>query len=750
MDAYFRRVGCHLRKEDLAAHQAEWVEPLSTTYRGATVYELPPNGQGLAALQMLNVLEGYDLAAMGHNSADALHVLVEAKKLAFADRARLYADPEFYEAPLERLLSKQYSDERRGLIDMEKAAASVDAGLPERGDTIYLCTADSSGMMVSLIQSNYRGMGSGMVPDGMGFMLQDRGELFALEPGHPNVYAPGKRPFHTIIPAFATRDGKPWLAFGLMGGAMQPQGHVQILCNLLDFGMNLQEAGGRRPLRALGFQRAHRLRDDRRRHPRPRERHRPRSPRRARPPRAHHPPARRLLRRLPGHRVGCGEPRLPRRIGDAQGWPGRGLVRSTKQQVSFPHVFRRSPRVSVSFVNSLVFAALAAISSAAGSHDQDGAEAVPLEPAQPWQTTLEPPALGRLYFLGGFELFDASADEHSGSISALHVDPKGTHCWMVTDTGNWMRAQLQHDQGGRLTGFEPGTFTSGRLIGPDGKEVKSWVPGKWKGYDNRKARRKFFDDHIKPDKDKYLSSESMAVLSDGTFFVSSEGTANKHGDASGMSGHRVWRFASEPRPFASKAENVTLPCEAHLLNRDRGIEAMSTLQQDRLILLAEGRTDKKTKDCASCPDSSREKGRVPFWVIGTGPTPEEPRCGTFVLAHEDLGPSAAATLPSGDLLVLQRHYYGSGRPIRIAISRITASALALPAGDKEWTLDGRADVLVDSYVHAFELWENFEGMSAWQRDGRTFIALVSDDNHEWNWGRQRTFFLQFELDDADD
>lgn len=243
MDAYFEKVGCYLRKEDLARHRAEWVEPISTTYRGATVYELPPNGQGLAALQMLNVLEGFDLAAMGHNSADALHVLVEAKKLAFADRARLYADPDFYAAPLERLLSKEYAKERRALIDMDHAAMSVDVGLPDGGDTIYLCTADASGMMVSLIQSNYRGMGSGLVPDGMGFMLQDRGELFALEEGHPNVYAPGKRPFHTIIPAFATRDGEPWLAFGLMGGAMQPQGHVQILCNLLDFGMNLQEAG---------------------------------------------------------------------------------------------------------------------------------------------------------------------------------------------------------------------------------------------------------------------------------------------------------------------------------------------------------------------------------------------------------------------------------------------------------------------------------------------------------------------------
>ena len=243
MDAYFRRVGSALRKQDLAAHRSEWVEPISTSYRGVEVYELPPNGQGLAALEMLNVLEGYDLAAMGHNSAEYLHVQVEAKKLAFADRARWYADPAFYEPPLERLLSKEYAAARRAQIDLEKAAAAVDPGPPPHGDTIYLCTADASGMMVSLIQSNYRGMGSGLIPDGMGFMLQDRGELFTLEEGHPNVYAPAKRPFHTIIPAFAMRDGKPWLAFGVMGGSMQPQGHVQILCHLIDFGMDVQQAG---------------------------------------------------------------------------------------------------------------------------------------------------------------------------------------------------------------------------------------------------------------------------------------------------------------------------------------------------------------------------------------------------------------------------------------------------------------------------------------------------------------------------
>jgi len=242
LDAYFRRVGCFLRKEDLAVHTADWVEPISTTYRGVEVCELPPNGQGLAALEMLNLLEGYNLAKMGRGSADALHVLVEAKKVAFADRARLYADPAFFETPVEQLLSKEYAAERRKLIEMDRTLQAVDAGLPQ-GDTVYLCTADDSGMMVSLIQSNFRGMGSGLVPDGLGFGLQDRGELFALEDGHPNVYAPGKRPFHTIIPGFALKDGKPWMAFGVMGGDFQPQGHVQILVNRIDFGLSIQEAG---------------------------------------------------------------------------------------------------------------------------------------------------------------------------------------------------------------------------------------------------------------------------------------------------------------------------------------------------------------------------------------------------------------------------------------------------------------------------------------------------------------------------
>ncbi|MEE8469016.1 MAG: gamma-glutamyltransferase, partial [Planctomycetota bacterium] len=223
-----------------------WVEPVSTNYRGYDVWELPPNGQGIAALQMLNILEGYDIASMGFGSADYVHVFLEAKKLAFEDRARYYADPEFNRIPVERLISKQYAAGRRALIDLERAARRYPPGDPEvleQGDTIYLTVADGAGNMVSLIQSNYRGMGSGMTPGDLGFVLQDRGELFSLEAGHFNVYAPAKRPFHTIIPAFITKDGEPFMSFGVMGGATQPQGHVQIVVNVIDFGMNIQEAG---------------------------------------------------------------------------------------------------------------------------------------------------------------------------------------------------------------------------------------------------------------------------------------------------------------------------------------------------------------------------------------------------------------------------------------------------------------------------------------------------------------------------
>ena len=243
---YMQEHGGFLGFEDLAGHYSEWIEPVSVNYRGYDVWQLPPNGQGIAALQMLNILEGYDIAEMGFGSAEYLHLFVEAKKLAFEDRARFYADPDFSDIPVAGLLSRRYAQQRRELIDPEKAAASYPHGDPaqlEHGDTIYLTVADAQGNMVSLIQSNYRGMGSGMTPPGLGFVLQNRGESFTLERGHPNAFAPGKRAFHTIIPAFVTREGEPWLSFGVMGGAMQPQGHAQVLVNLIDFGMDLQAAG---------------------------------------------------------------------------------------------------------------------------------------------------------------------------------------------------------------------------------------------------------------------------------------------------------------------------------------------------------------------------------------------------------------------------------------------------------------------------------------------------------------------------
>jgi gamma-glutamyltranspeptidase / glutathione hydrolase len=220
------------------------VEPVSANYRGFDVWEIPPNGQGIAALQILKILEGFDLKSMGFGSPDHVHAFVEAKKLAFEDRARFYADQKFVNVPVQRLISTDYASDRRNLISLSKAAQAYEPGkIPDGADTIYLTVADNDGMMVSLIQSNYRGMGSGMVPPGLGFMLQDRGEQFSLDPNHPNALHPGKRPFHTIIPAFITKDGKPWMSFGVMGGAMQPQGHAQIVINLIDFGMSLQQAG---------------------------------------------------------------------------------------------------------------------------------------------------------------------------------------------------------------------------------------------------------------------------------------------------------------------------------------------------------------------------------------------------------------------------------------------------------------------------------------------------------------------------
>ena len=280
IDMFMRENGGFLRKADFEKHTSTWVEPVSTNYRGYDVFELPPNGQGIATLQMLNILEGFDLREKGRNSPETLHAMIEAKKIVWADRAKFYADPAFAKIPLASLLSKSYAAERRKLIDPNHAAKKVDPGNPavtqtssllpfegsgqivrssdrqdayvtakagrnvlDDGDTIYMCVADDEGNMVSLIQSNYRGMGSGIVVPGLGFMFQDRGELFSMEPNHANVYAPGKRPFHTIIPGFVMKDRQPWLAFGVMGGGMQPQGHVQVLTNQIDFGLNVQEAG---------------------------------------------------------------------------------------------------------------------------------------------------------------------------------------------------------------------------------------------------------------------------------------------------------------------------------------------------------------------------------------------------------------------------------------------------------------------------------------------------------------------------
>jgi gamma-glutamyltranspeptidase/glutathione hydrolase len=245
IESFVTRAGGYLSREDLAAHRTDWVEPVSSSYRGFEVWELPPNGQGIAALQILNLLEGFDVRSMGFGSAAHLHHFVEAKKLAFEDRARFYADPDFVHVPVVELISKEYAARRRGLLSPERASLELEAGDPSlgRGNTVYLATADREGTLVSLIQSNFRGMGSGVCPVGLGFGLQNRGELFSLEDGHPNVYAPEKRPFHTIIPGFITRDGKPFLSFGVMGGDAQPQVHAQIVMNLVDFDMNLQEAG---------------------------------------------------------------------------------------------------------------------------------------------------------------------------------------------------------------------------------------------------------------------------------------------------------------------------------------------------------------------------------------------------------------------------------------------------------------------------------------------------------------------------
>ena len=240
---FIQAQGGFLTYQDLAEFHSEWVEPVTTNYRGYDIWELPPNGQGVAALQILNILENFDVKKMGLFSSEYIHLFVEAKKLAFADRAKHYADPNFAKIPIKQLISKSYAKERAALIDPEKPALVDQSGISPNGDTIYLTAADEYGNMISLIQSNYRGMGSGMVPPGLGFMLQDGGELFSLKEGHKNVIKGGKRPFHTIIPAFVTKDNQPYISFGVMGGATQPQAHAQVLINLIDFGYNLQEAG---------------------------------------------------------------------------------------------------------------------------------------------------------------------------------------------------------------------------------------------------------------------------------------------------------------------------------------------------------------------------------------------------------------------------------------------------------------------------------------------------------------------------
>ena len=244
IDAFMREHGGYLRYEDFSSHRSEWVEPVTTNYRGYDIYQIGGNNQGTAVLQMLNILEGYDLESKGFASEEVLHLFAEAKKLAYEDRAKHYADSDFYELPLETLLSKEYAAERRELIT-DRAARRVTTGVSalDEGGTIYLTTADKHGNLVSLIQSNFRGMGTGFVVPGTGFSFQNRGELFSLDPDHPNVYEPGKRPFHTIIPGFAMKDGKPWFSFGNMGGGYQPIGHLSILTNVIDFGMNIQAAG---------------------------------------------------------------------------------------------------------------------------------------------------------------------------------------------------------------------------------------------------------------------------------------------------------------------------------------------------------------------------------------------------------------------------------------------------------------------------------------------------------------------------
>ena len=252
--AFSESNGGYLAMKDFTDHRSTWVDPVSTSYRGHRVWELPPNGQGIAALEILNVLEGYDLTKMDHLDPEYLHLFIEAKKLAFADRAKFYADPDFADLPVDELISKSYADRQRLRIDRERAATDVPAGDPKlvQGDTIYLSVVDQHRNCCSLIQSNYYGFGSKMTPGDLGFVLQNRGALFSLDEFHLNRLEPHKRPFHTIIPAMVTKEGRPWFCFGVMGGDMQPQGHVQVLVNMIDFGLNVQAAGDAPRVRHVG------------------------------------------------------------------------------------------------------------------------------------------------------------------------------------------------------------------------------------------------------------------------------------------------------------------------------------------------------------------------------------------------------------------------------------------------------------------------------------------------------------------
>jgi gamma-glutamyltranspeptidase/glutathione hydrolase len=243
MVAYSKSVGGLFERKDFEDHSSTWIDPVSTNYRGYDVWELPPNGQGIAVLQMLNILEAYDLKEMGPQSADELHLMIEAKKLAYEDRAKYYADPEFARVPVAELISKPYAARRGKLICTDSALDRPGPGDPLAADTIYMTVVDKDFNAVSLIQSNFSGFGSGHVAGDLGFPIQNRGSLFALDPAHANRLEPHKRPFHTIIPGFITKDGKPWLSFGLMGGDMQAQGHAQMIVNIIDHGMDVQSAG---------------------------------------------------------------------------------------------------------------------------------------------------------------------------------------------------------------------------------------------------------------------------------------------------------------------------------------------------------------------------------------------------------------------------------------------------------------------------------------------------------------------------